>query len=511
MPLKSYRSSSVESNVVKKVLSNADRVFYATGGNQTTFGEYIIHTFRGDGSFIVDHGSAFIEYLIVAGGGGGGMDMGGGGGAGGVITGTRIVTKGTYTITVGAAGVGAPAAGTNGQPGGHQYSIAATNGGNSSAFGLTAIGGGAGGSSYYDYSPGATGGNGGSGGGASGYSNGGTRSGGTGTSGQGFNGGRGGGQYYSGGGGGASSQGTDSTSQPNGGDGITNAILGISYYWGGGGGGASYSLSVGGNGGRGGGGGGALGTTLGGSGLNNGYPGGGGSPNSQTNKPGGNAGSNTGGGGGGGSHYNSNNKGGNGGSGIVVIRYKSKNHIFRDPYTYEILSYTLSGNLTLTGGGTDSVSIFKTSGSNSWDNHAYSTSGFTAPCTIEFNKLAGAGDNGVSYAMIGWNEDPTANASYTTLDYASYPYDTNGYYIYHNGSGINPGVTWNSSLKLYVVYTTDGYIKHYNGSTLLYTSPLYGTGKTVYVDSSFYSPNATYGGFSNIRVVRKAWNGTAYI
>jgi hypothetical protein len=111
--------------------------------------------------------------------------------------------------------------------------------------------------------------------------------------------------------------------------------------------------------------------------------------------------------------------------------------------------------------------------------------------------------------MIGWNEDPTTNASYDTIDYASYPYQTNGYQVYHNGSQIVPGVTWSTANKFYIVYGTDGYIRHYNGSTLLY-SVNYGTGKTVYVDSSYYSVNGTYGGFSNIKVIRSAWNGSVY-
>jgi hypothetical protein len=177
--------------------------------------------------------------------------------------------------------------------------------------------------------------------------------------------------------------------------------------------------------------------------------------------------------------------------------------------TYVNLSFTASGNLTVTGAGTSTVSIFKTSGGAAWDNTAYSTTAFTAPCTIEFNKQADAGDNGVSYAMIGWNEDPTTNSSYTKLDYASYPFQTNGYYVYHNGSQINPSVTWSTANKFYIVYTTDGYIKHYNGSTLLY-SVNYGAGKTVYLDSAYYSPNATYGGFSNIRVIESAWDGSSY-
>jgi hypothetical protein len=302
----------------------------ATGGVITTVGEYRVHRFNDSGTFTLSSlrsGSIEVEYLIVGGGGGGGMDMGGGGGGGGVLTGSHILTPGSYTITVGAGGAGAPAGSTNGQPGFHQFTISATNGVNSSFNGLTSIGGGFGASSYYGYTPNfGTPGNGGSGGGPSGYSDGGTRSGGTGISGQGFNGGGGGGQYYSGGGGGAGAVGTSSTNRPDGGAGKFSGILGRPFYWGGGGGGASYSLSQGGLGGIGGGGGGALGdTTAGGrQAIEWGIAGTNGACCSWANVPGGRGGINTGGGGGGGSHYNANNKGGDGGSGIVIIRYKFK-------------------------------------------------------------------------------------------------------------------------------------------------------------------------------------------
>ena len=177
--------------------------------------------------------------------------------------------------------------------------------------------------------------------------------------------------------------------------------------------------------------------------------------------------------------------------------------------SYQNLTFIASGNLTVTGNGTNNVSIFKTSGSSSWDNHAYSNTGFTAPCTLEFNKQAGSSDNGASYAMMGWNEDPTTDASYTSLDYASYPYRTDVYSVYHNGSQAHFSGSWSTSNKFYIVYGTDGFIRHYNGSTLLFSAN-YGTGKTVYVDSSFYSVNATFSGFSNIRAIRAAWNGTSY-
>jgi hypothetical protein len=305
----------------------------ATGGVITELGDWRIHRFNSSGTFTLSSligSSLHVEYLIVGGGGGGGMDMGGGGGGGGFLSGKHVLTPGSYTITVGAGGTGAPAAGTNGQPGGHQYTIPATAGGNSSFNGLTAIGGGFGGSSYRGYTPGIAGGNGGSGGGASGYNdNAGTFNGGSGTSGQGFRGGNSTAAYYSGGGGGAAAQGTDSTARANGGAGKLSTILGRPFYWAGGGGGAGYS-TFGGSGGRGGGGAGAPNE------FANNYATGGrdsiewgrdtlnGCTGCWTNLPGGDGGTNTGGGGGGGAHYNSNNKGGNGGSGIVIIRYKKK-------------------------------------------------------------------------------------------------------------------------------------------------------------------------------------------
>ena len=276
------------------------------------------------------YGPAFVEALVIGGGGGGGSDMGGGGGGGGVVynTGVAVLAGTAYSVTVGAGGAGAPA-GT----GGHA-TTKGTNGGNSTVsgsgyVGITAIGGGAAGTSYYTFGN-SWGNSGGSGGGGSGYNNGvtpalatgtGYGASGEGTAGQGNRGGWGQSSYYSGGGGGAGGAGTDANSQPNGGPGIANSILGVTYFWAGGGGGAAYSLGTGGNGGIGGGGGGAVGVTTGGAGLNPGSPGGGGSPNSPTNTPGGNGGTNTGGGGGGGSHYNFTNKGGDGGSGIVIIRY----------------------------------------------------------------------------------------------------------------------------------------------------------------------------------------------
>src|SRR6056300_583602 len=57
----------------------------ATGGTVSESGDYKIHTFTGDGCFVVSSvgnpaGSDSVDYLVVAGGGSGGNDAGGGGG-----------------------------------------------------------------------------------------------------------------------------------------------------------------------------------------------------------------------------------------------------------------------------------------------------------------------------------------------------------------------------------------------------------------------------------------------
>jgi hypothetical protein len=185
---------------------------------------------------------------------------------------------------------------------------------------------------------------------------------------------------------------------------------------------------------------------------------------------------------------------------------------YEDLSIYENVTYSTdtAANLLISNNGGKSVDMVKIASNGGWNSQYYSTQGFTAPCTIEFRKKAPYTYNGTSAAMIGWNVDPTTNASYTSIDYAAYPHRGDLYYLYNNGGGINTGVSWDTNEKIYIVYNTDGTLKHYNGSVLKY-SVNYGTGKTVYVDTSFYHTNHIYGGFDNVRVAKKAWNGTAYV
>jgi len=296
----------------------------ATGGTITTVcTNFKVHTFTGPGTFTVCSvgnaaGSNSVDYIIVAGGGGGGggTDRGAGGGGGG-FRGSNGTTSGCYAagcaplvspvsafpvaatgypIVVGGGGPGRPA----GNP-----TAAGTVGVNSSAFSLTAAGGGAGGGQ-------SVGGNGGSGGGGS-RSGGCAHGGGTGntppvTPPQGRDGGGSAGNG-NGGGGGISGEGTlaTPTQAGPGGQDINNSITGSPVFYAGGAGGGGQNPGT------------ALGAASpGGSG------GAGGAVGGAPPHDGDNGATNRGGGGGGASNRTGGFPagGGAGGSGVVIIRYK---------------------------------------------------------------------------------------------------------------------------------------------------------------------------------------------
>jgi len=269
-----YTKTLASVNTFKPITATGGTVTDITVGSDT----YRVHTFANTGNtdFIVtDPGTTgLVECLIVGGGGGGGRFYGGGGGAGGVLESTFKVTNQTYTVSVGAGGIGAdaPNRGQNGQ--------------NSSVFDLVAFGGGGGGGNSQTGNPGGSGGGGSTNLGA----------GGTGVTDQGNNGAGGLPTTASGGGGGA---GLPAYAQ-NGGIGKISAITGTATYYGGGGGGPILNnVTVTALGGLGGGGGGASGVVAenGTNGL----------------------------GGGGAGWTGTGTSGGTGGSGVVFIRYPLTN------------------------------------------------------------------------------------------------------------------------------------------------------------------------------------------
>ena len=102
---------------------NAVKYVTATGGTESTCGDFKIHTFTGPGTFAVScggtaGGSNSVEYLVVAGGGGGstwtnGPGAGAGGGAGGVRFASPSLAPATYPAKPLAAPANLPVSATN--------------------------------------------------------------------------------------------------------------------------------------------------------------------------------------------------------------------------------------------------------------------------------------------------------------------------------------------------------------------------------------------------------------
>ena len=112
----------------------------ATGGTETTYTGYKVHTFLSSGTLTVTKGGK-IEALMVAGAGSGGAHHAGGGGAGGTMVLTEaILDAQEYAISIGAGG--AAVSGQNRNPGS-----------NTTAFSETCNGGGGGGN-YTSNGPG---------------------------------------------------------------------------------------------------------------------------------------------------------------------------------------------------------------------------------------------------------------------------------------------------------------------------------------------------------------------
>jgi hypothetical protein len=370
----------------------------ATGGTTTTVVDggrtYRVHSFTTVGSTdfsIVDAGTeATVDVLVVAGGGGGGTHVPSGGGAGGLVYRPgQSVSATTYSVVVGAGGSGGQFAPL----------VVPTIGGNSSALGLTAVGGGFG----MTWNDDTRSGSGGSGGGREGRwgSRGlGTQpsqSGDSGTFGFGNAGANGrqpswGNDPYPGGGGGGAGQAGQDQPAPrtsgNGGNGRFygnrfGSTFGQNGWFAGGGGGGAWGFTFGSRG-RGGMGGGGVGDSPTGNGTGTSARGVGAVPTGE------NGGANTGGGGGGGGKTGGEtSRGGNGGTGVVLIRYPIT------PVEPVPVPMTATGGTTsdiTVGSGADTqryrVHRFLTTGSS---NFVVSSLGNIAPGTVEVLIVGGGG------------------------------------------------------------------------------------------------------------------------
>ena len=404
-----------------------------------------------------------VEVLVVAGGGGGASGhAGGGGGAGGLIySSSHPITPGSaITVTVGDGGA------------------ENANGGSSSAFNLTALGGGTGG--LEGTRSGVAGGSGGGGAGDATPAN---RIGGAGTSSQGRMGGNGNGDSinvpgnpygHGGGGGGAGQNGFDAGAAAggNGGAGLQFSISGTPTYYGGGGGGGGWSatiVAVNGLGGLGGGG--------GGGGISSGVAG---TPNT--------------GGGGGGTNASATRIGGAGGSGIVIVRYPGSQRASGGTVTFvaghTIHTFTTSG--TFTPNGAPGTGTIWTDFSNN-GNSGTLTNGPTYS-SANGGSFVFDGTNDViatsygpqlnDFTVIAWFKSTGPNLSYDRIvdkDYA------NGIWIGRNGSSAN---SWGGGV-LEASNPYGRYITLQDGNWHMIAFMRQGTTHTIYGDGITNSVSGT--------------------
>lgn len=127
--------------------------------------------------------------------------------------------------------------------------------------------------------------------------------------------------------------------------------------------------------------------------------------------------------------------------------------------------------------------IKKVSGANSWDAHAYSRLRYNSGCVMTFvpnlkNKPA----------MLGITTDPTANASYNTIDYAWYMHSSGNAYIYENGANKGSFGAFNAGDDFVITY--DNNVVRYYLNGVLKRSVTIGGSKTFHFDSSFHSVNS---------------------
>jgi hypothetical protein len=184
---------------------------------------------------------------------------------------------------------------------------------------------------------------------------------------------------------------------------------------------------------------------------------------------------------------------------------------------YETLDFTAegTGTLSITGNLTSTVTMYKLTGGTAYNAGALETTGFTPPVTVEFDKTAATADDNTSRAIISLdNNNDNQSGDRTQFDWGAYPYGTTSLWVvYDNGTFVQgSSVSWSNADKKYIVYGTDGTIKHYSGGTLMYETAVGAAGtSTRYLRTTFFDANSGNAAFSNIRVRKQLWNGSSYV
>lgn len=158
---------------------------------------------------------------------------------------------------------------------------------------------------------------------------------------------------------------------------------------------------------------------------------------------------------------------GTGTSNIVV------NNTFLETQSFVTTGTTVIGN-----------TIKKTATTGDWDSQAYSKDGYTNGAFASFSP-----DQTGVYQMAGLNTDPSANASYDTIDYAFYMNGTSDLRVYESSADRGSVGTYAVGDILSVTY--DGSrVQYIKNGTVLRTVTVT-ISNPLYFDSSFVNPGAS--------------------
>lgn len=137
--------------------------------------------------------------------------------------------------------------------------------------------------------------------------------------------------------------------------------------------------------------------------------------------------------------------------------------------------------LTASGGATLLGNRAIGSGSGAWDSQVYSTEGCEGGAFAQGSPVTTA-------AMLGLNTDPTADASYLSLDYAFYFAGAGSLEIYESGSGLGSFGTWAAGDTFAVVY--DGSRVRYFKNGVALRTVTASAGLRFFLDTSFLGTGA---------------------
>jgi hypothetical protein len=146
-------------------------------------------------------------------------------------------------------------------------------------------------------------------------------------------------------------------------------------------------------------------------------------------------------------------------------------------YSYAVSEMTLTGSMTY-----DGTTLTKTATAG-WNAQGYSTTHAISPTSGGYVDWTANQSN--KYIMVGLSSNPSANASYTTLDYAMYMVSNSRIQIRENGGSLGYIDVYTAGDKLSINVDCIGNVTYLKNGNVIYSSSKKAV-NPLYFDSSFH-------------------------